>query len=119
VGASYLFFLGGFTGLKTLSIPEPWGATLEFPPYGRYSVDASGRLQPVSDFWRSAKCAVCHGVAAITGLKVDEAAAKIAAAIARVPTPTPILTAAPSPTLASSPTPAPSPAAAPSPTPTP
>ena len=112
-GSTYVFFLRESTKLRTISIPEPWGVTFEGAPYGRFLLDSAGKLEPASDFWRSDKCPVCYGVAAITSLTVDEAAAKIAAAIAQAGRPTP--TATPSPTPTSSPTPAPSPSPTPAP----
>jgi hypothetical protein len=98
-GSTYVFFLRESTKLRTLSIPEPWGVTFEGAPYGRFLLDNAGRLEPVSDFWRSDKCPVCYGVAAMTGLTADEATGKIAAAIARIPTlsPPPKTTPSPSP----------------------
>lgn len=79
VGSTYLVFLRSWD----ISIPHPWGGAFSSPPFGRFPLDAAGRTQAVNSRWAREAA-----VAAIAGLTVDEAAAKIEAT-SRLPTPPP------------------------------
>ncbi|MDO8613789.1 MAG: hypothetical protein Q7R32_13360 [Dehalococcoidia bacterium] len=67
VGKTYLFFLDRDDQLG-------W---YEGAPFGRFVLDAAGRIQPVDAEWST-----LPAVAALTGIPSDKAAAEIAAALA-------------------------------------
>ena len=105
IGSTYLFFLDPMhTGLRDIGVAEPWGTTYQAPPYGRFLIDADGRLQVVAKVWTCCECAAPRAVA---GKTVAEAETTLRPVIERTrPTPTP--TPEPgTPTPTSTPTPQP------------
>lgn len=100
-GARYLFFLEPYPGLEEISVKETWGTTYSGPPFGRFSIDESGRLAAVDAMWL---CEVCKAPRTLQGTTADVAAQRIQLAsegklsevdlapVPEAPTPQPIIT---------------------------
>jgi hypothetical protein len=104
IGSTYLLFLEPQLGLKEIDIAEPWGTTYGAPAFGRFLIDADGRLQVVAKMWT---CDECGASKAVAGKTLAEAETTLRPVIektrpTRTPTPQP---ATPTPT----PTPTPQP----------